>query len=537
MSSRTYDYIVVGAGAAGCVVAARLLDDPDRRVLLLEAGGSDDRESIHRTDVPSTTSMWGGSDVTWPYTTVPQRGLGGRVVPIPQGRVLGGGSSINAMMYVRGNRRDFDHWRDLGNDGWGYRDVLPYFRRAERFAGAASAYRGRHGPLSVVEYERPSPVAEAFVRATRELGLARTVGDYNGARQEDVAFFYQSTRTPDDRRCSTATAYLDPVRGHPGLTLATRAVTTRILLDGGRATGVEYHREGEVHRAYADAEVIVACGALASPKLLMLSGIGPADTLSGLGIAPLVDLPGVGRNLQDHLLFGVGYECLRPQPSPRLLAEAGLFTSSRRPSAAGPPVDTDGPDLQFFFGPVQFVDDRYRTPGPGFTFAPILTRPQSRGTVTLRSADPLDLPVVDPSYLDCDADLDVLLAGLDLARELAASDAFRAYRGRELAPGEGVAGAALADYVRAAASTVWHPVGTCRMGRDGDAVVDPQLRVHGIAGLRVVDASVMPRITSGNPNAATIMLAEHAFDLIQGASVPDTAADDDDDAMVGGPAL
>jgi choline dehydrogenase len=534
MSNRTYDYIVVGAGAAGCVVAARLLGDPDRRVLLLEAGGSDDRETIHRTDIPSMTSMWGPSDVNWPYTTVPQRGLGGRVVPIPQGRVLGGSSSINAMMYVRGNRRDFDHWRDLGNDGWGYRDVLPYFRRAERFAGEASAYRGSHGPLSVVEYERPSSVAEAFVRATRELGLARTVGDYNGERQENIAFFYQSTRTPDDRRCSTATAYLDPVRGHPGLTLDTRAVTTRILFDGGRAVGVEYHRDGEVHQAYADAEVIVACGALASPKLLMLSGVGPADTVSALGIAPLVDLPGVGRNLHDHVLFGVGYESLCSLPPPRLLAEAGLFTWSRRSGAAGSPADADGPDLQFFFGPVQYVDDRYKTPGPGFTFAPILTRPQSRGTVTLRSADPLDLPVVDPNYLGCDADLDVLLAGLGLARELAASDSFRAYRGRELAPGDGVAGAALADYVRATASTVWHPVGTCRMGRDGESVVDRELRVHGTAGLRVVDASVMPRITTGNPNAATIMIAERAVDLIQGAAAPDTAADD---TMVGGPAL
>ncbi|MGW2219440.1 GMC family oxidoreductase [Nonomuraea sp. NPDC001684] len=500
-----YDYIVVGAGSAGCVLARRLLDALGCRVLLLEAGGPDDAECVHRTDVPSMTSMWGSPEFVWDYASTPQRELGGRVVPIPQGRVTGGGSSVNAMMYVRGNRRDFDGWAALGNDGWSYDEVLPYFRRSEDYPGGSPEYRGGGGPLKVVDYGSPSDASRAFVRAAIARGRADGTGDYNGPRQEGLAFFYQSTRDKDGRRSSTSEAFLRPVLGEPNLTLETGAVVTRLTVEGGRAAGVEYVKDGRAHRATAAQEVVVACGALGSPALLLRSGLGPAAHLREHGVEVVADLPGVGRNLQDHVLFGIGYESLRELPFPELLAEAGLFTNV---------LGGDGPDLQFFFGPVQFIDDRYRTDGPGFTFAPILLQPESRGEVRLRPGDPLR-PLVDPHYLEAAADLRLLTEAVVLARELVSDAAFDSLRGRELAPGPGVTSpAALAEYVRASASTVWHPAGTCRMGRDDEAVVGPDLRVRGVDGLRVADASVMPVITRGNTNAATIMIAEKAADLV-----------------------
>jgi choline dehydrogenase len=485
---------------------------------LLEAGGPDDRASIHDTDIASMTSMWDDPEVVWPHVTVAQHGLGGRTVAIPQGRVLGGGSSVNAMMFVRGNRRDFDHWHHLGNDGWSYPDVLPYFRRAENFIDGADEYRGVDGPLEIVHYERASDASRAFAKAAVELGYRAPGFDYNGAQQENGPFFYQSTRSKDNQRSSTAVAYLQPVRTDPHLTVATGALATRVLLDGTTAVGVEYLVGGTVRRARAEAEVVVTAGALTTPQLLMLSGIGPVTQLGGHGIATVVDLPGVGRNLQDHLLFGVGYESLRSLPFPALLAEAGMFLHT------APAPDTASPDLQFFFGPIQFVADEYKVDGPGFTFAPILTQPRSRGTVSLRSSHATDMPVVDPNYLDDSADVDVLVRGIEISRELARTTAFDGLRGRELAPGDAVSDrAGLAGYARANASTVWHPVGTCRMGSDRDAVVDARLRVHGVQRLRVADASVMPTITCGNTNAATIMIAERAADLI--ASDPAGPAD------------
>ncbi|HET9516174.1 MAG TPA: GMC family oxidoreductase N-terminal domain-containing protein [Actinoplanes sp.] len=514
----TYDYIVVGAGSAGCVVARRLVDRDDCRVLLLEAGGPDDSPAVHRTDVATMTSMWGDDEFVWPHVTTGQDGLRGRAVSIPQGRLLGGGSSVNAMMYVRGNRRDFDHWRSLGNPGWGYDDVLPYFRRSEDFVDGADDYRGADGPMKVVHYERASDASRAFAKAAVELGFRPPGFDYNGAQQENGPFFYQSTRTKDNQRCSTAVAFLDPVADHPNLTVVTGALASRVLLDRGTAVGVEYAVGSELHRVRARSEVILTCGALTTPGLLMRSGIGPAAHLSGLGIDTIVDLPGVGKNLQDHLLFGVAYQSLVELAPPALLSEAGMFLHT------APAAPEASPDLQFFFGPIQFVADSYRVDGPGFTFAPILAQPRSRGTVTLRSADPQAMPVVDPHYLRDDADLEVLLRGIEIARDLAHTNAFDGLRGRELAPGDAVVDrASLSRYVRDNATTVWHPVGTCRMGADRDAVVDAQLRVHDVARLRVADASIMPTITCGNTNAATIMIAEKAADLIaadrgQGAS-------------------
>ena len=504
----SYDHIVVGAGAAGCVVARRLTDRGGS-VLLLEAGGPDDSTRIHDTDVPSMTSMWADPDFVWPHVTTAQPALGGRTVPIPQGRVLGGGGSVNAMMYVRGNRHDFDGWARQGNPGWAYDEVLEYFRRSEDFADGASRYRGAGGPMAVVHYERASAASRAFAQAAAERGYRPAGFDYNGERQDDGAFFYQSTRTKDNRRASTAVAFLHPVLDRPNLTVTTGARATRVLVDGTTATGVEYVAGGVVHQARAGREVILACGTLTTPQLLLLSGIGPAAELARHGIRTVADLPGVGRNLQDHLLFGVAYASLVPLPPPALLAEAGLFCHT------GPAAGDGPPDLQFFFGPIQFVADRYKADGPGFTFAPILIQPRSRGSVTLRSADPADLPVVDPNYLADDADVEVLVRGIEIARDLARSGAFDGIRGRELAPGEDVTDrAALARYARDNASTVWHPAGTARMGTGPDAVVDARLRVHGIDRLRIADASIMPTITCGNTNAASIMIGERAADLI-----------------------
>ena len=463
---------------------------------------------VHRTDIPSMVSMWDQDDYTWPYLTEPQPGLDGRRIPLPQGRLLGGGSSVNAMMYVRGNHRDFDGWEAQGNPGWGHRDVLPYFTRAEAYAGGAQEYRGAGGPLSVVDYDRPSPVAQAFVQAAVESGLATGEGDYNGARQEDTAFYYQSTRTKDDQRCSTAVSHLAPVLADPRLTVRTGAPVAEVLFQDGTAVGVRYLHQGRVRQVRATTEVVLAAGALATPRILMLSGIGPAGQLRSHGIDTRVDLPGVGSNLQDHLLVGIAFQSLVDLPFPQLLSEAGLVTAADRVSAP------DDPNLQFFFGPVQFVDDRFKTDGPGFTFAPIVVQPRSRGSVTLRSDRPQDLPVVDPHYLEDPADLEVLVRGLELSRELAGRPAFAPFTGTELAPGAQAGRRELQAYVRAYASTVWHPVGTCRMGTGDDCVVDPSLRVHGVSGLRVADASIMPTITRGNTNAAAIMIGEKAADLI-----------------------
>ncbi|MFI9836704.1 GMC family oxidoreductase [Nonomuraea sp. NPDC051941] len=495
---REYDYIVVGAGAAGAVVAARLVERTEARVLLLESGGDAGLAAIRQTGIPGMASLWQDPAVTWPYVTVPQAGLGWRTIPLPQGKVLGGGSSVNAMLYVRGNRRDYDGWAAQGNEGWSYDEVLPCFKRAEDYEEGAGPYHGADGPMKVARLSSMSEVSRAFLQAASELGFPGGEDwDYNGAAQEG-AFAYQSTRTKDNQRSSTASAYLDPLRGHPRLTVETGATATRVLLDGTTATGVEYLRDGALHRAGASAEVIVSCGALATPKLLMLSGIGPAEALREHGLAVAADLPGVGANLHDHLILGVAYAARSILPLPELLAEVGLF----------PP---DDPDLQMLFGPVQFVADEYRVDGPAFTFAPVLARPRSRGRLALRSADPADAPLVDPHYLEDPADLAALVRGIELSRELAHSSSMCSLHDRESAPGHG---ADLPAYVRATATTVWHPVGTCRMGRDPLDVVDAALRVHGVERLRVADASIMPSIPAGNTAAATVMIGERAADLL-----------------------
>ncbi|OKJ11726.1 GMC family oxidoreductase [Kitasatospora sp. CB01950] len=508
------DYVVVGAGSAGAAVAARLSEDGSANVVLLEAGGWPEREELHRTDAGAVlallTADWSTS-IDWGYATEPEPGVNERRIPVARGRVAGGCSTVNALMWVRGSRRDYDGWRDLGNPGWGYEDVLPYFRRSEDFAGGGSAWRGKDGPVQVAASAEPTPLAEAFVAATRETGY-RSGGDYNAEHQEGFGFHYQHTRTPEGRRSSTATAYLLPALGRPNLTVQTGAQATRILVEDGRAVGVEYVQGDRTHTLRAEREVIVCAGAFESPKLLMLSGIGPADELRAAGVEVLLDLPGVGRNLQDHLFAPVCYESLRELPPEAPLSEAGLFT---RTAAADP---SRGPDLQFTFGPVKFLPADAPAElwqGPGFTFAPIALLPASRGTVTLRDTDPRSTAVVRPGYLSDPADLDVLVEGVRLARELAHTAAFDDFRGKEYGPGKGAVDTAeLRAYVRANATTLWHPAGTCRMGAGPDAVVDPDLRVHGIDGLRVADASVMPTVVAGNTHAPSVMIGEKAADLI-----------------------
>lgn len=513
MPDSAVDYVVVGAGTAGCILAARLSVDPHVRVALLELGGMDSNPAIY--DQSSLAPMFGLWDPkgaeNWGYTTVPQPGLNGRSVDIARGKVLGCSSAVNATIYIRGNRRDFDTWGQLGNRGWTYEEILPYFKKSETYHGPMSPYHGDNGPLSVIEYRKPSSVGHAFVEAAAALGAAQTYNDFNGAAQEAGAGFYQSTRTPDGVRVTAASAFVEPNLGRKNLQLPTRVRATRLLIENGRVRGVEYAGPDGVQTIRAEREVVLCCGAFETPKLMMLSGLGPAEQLAGHDIPVVQDLPGVGRDLQDHMLFGVGFESLVALDPPEMLAEAGLFTWTR----SGP--DQISPDLQYFFGPVQFLAPEYVTSGPGFTFAPILAQPLSRGTVTLASRDPAVNARVDPQYLTRDEDLAVLEYGIRYARELTHTSAFATLRGRELAPGEGVtSSAALRDYVRKVASTVWHAACTCRMGTDREAVVDDQLRVHGVEGLRIADASAMPKLVNGNPNAAIMVIAEKAADLIRG---------------------
>jgi choline dehydrogenase len=502
-----YDYVVIGAGSAGCVVANRLTEDPDTTVLLLEAGNPDTKPEIQ---IPGECVNLLGTEVDWSYFTEPEPYLNDRKIFSSRGKVLGGSSSINFMFYVRGNPDDYDHWQSLGNPGWSYQDVLPYFKKSEHQQRGASEFHGVDGELSVTDVLSPSVLSKRFIDAAIAMGYDYNP-DFNGQQQEGVGF-YQFT-IKEGKRHSAAAAFLVPILQRPNLTITTGALVTRLLFEGTRTIGVEYLHEGALHQVRVDREVILSAGAFDSPKLLMLSGIGNAADLQALGILVVADLPGVGQNLQDHVLLPVAYEAtqdLHPA-STSSIAEAGLFLHSEGHSEVAP-------DLQLFFGPKLFVPPGYARPNWAFTGAVALVHLQNMGSLRLKSLDPQDAPLFQVNYLQSEVDVQKLVFSIKLLRQLLHSSLFDEFRGAEIAPGADVqSDEAIEAYIRNNCGTTWHPVGTCKMGTDPMAVVDPELRVHGVEGLRVVDASIMPTITTGNTNAPTIMIGEKAADLIKSA--------------------
>jgi choline dehydrogenase len=498
----SYDYIIIGAGSAGCVIAARLSENPDISVLLLEAGGPDANPDIH---IPANAwKVWMTADDWW-LPTVPQPGQAGRALFIPRGKMLGGSSSINGTIYVRGSRADYDHWAYLGNRGWDYESVLPYFRKSEDYYGGASRYHGAGGPLTVSRIARPSPLTEAFLAAGQGIGLPLNA-DFAGESELGVGLCDLTVR--EGKRWSTAAAFLRPAMNRPNLTVLTNAPSRRLVIRNKRAAGVAYVHDGRVEVAEASGEVILAAGSFGSPKLLMLSGIGPADELAAVGIAAIEDLPGVGKNLQDHLLTFIIHEAKKPIPPPENnILEAHFFakTDSRLRTADHQPL------FMNVAPPLPYLD----IPANSYALAPGIIRPASVGEVRLTADDP-DAPLhIDPRYLSADADVDRLVHSLEMSLELMNGPAFGEWRKGQVWPKK-TDRQSLVQYAREVSETYHHHAGTCKMGIDRMSVVDPELRVYGIDGLRVADASIMPAVISGNTNAPAIMIGEKAADLILG---------------------
>ena len=525
-----FDYIIVGAGSAGCVLANRLTESGEHRVLLLESGGRDSNRWIH---IPiGFGKVMFDREVNWMFETEPEARMNARTIKIPRGRVLGGSSSINGLIYIRGQREDYDDWRALGNPGWGFDDCLRYFKKAEHQSRGADEWHGSGGPLCVSDVKDTHPLADAFIAAGEAIGIERN-DDFNGARQEGLGYFQGTAR--NGMRCSAAVAYLRPAMQRRNLTVVTHAHASRILTEGTRATGVQYSVEGTTHNALAAREVIVAAGAIQSPQLLQLSGIGPGELLQKHGIAPVHVLAGVGRNLQDHLQsriiwrctdpvtvnddlmslrrklgIGLKYALSRSGPLSWYAGLAGGFARTR--------PELDRPDIQFHFFP--YSTDRtdptlHRF--SGFTMSVCKLRPESRGTVEIKSREPEKAPAIQPNFLERESDVATMLEGLKLVRRMAQTPQLARWISTEYDPGpQCTSDEHLVDFIRNKAMTVYHPVGTCKMGSDADAVVDQQLRVHGMQQLRVIDASIMPTVTSGNTNAPVIMIAEKASDMILG---------------------
>ena len=525
------DFIIVGGGPAGCVLANRLSEDPANAVLLLEAGGRDRHPLIH---MPAGFAKMTRGIASWGWSTVPQKHMKDRVFWYTQAKVIGGGSSINAQIYTRGNASDYDGWaKEEGCEGWSYREVLPYFKRAENNQRYANDYHGYGGPLGVSNPIAPLPICEAYFQAAQEMGIPFNP-DFNGASQEGVGY-YQLTQK-DAKRSSAAVAYLRPIADRRNLTVRTNLLVTRVVVESGRAVGVEVvdRPGGQPQLIRADREVIVTSGAIGSPKLLMQSGIGPADHLKSVGIAPVHDLPGIGSNMQDHLDLFVIAECTGDHTYDNYAklhrtAWAGLqYLLLKKGPAASSLFETGGfwyadptagwPDIQFHLGLGSGIEAGVeKLKNPGVTLNSAYLRPRSRGTVRLASADPATMPLIDPNYWADPHDRDLSIKGLRLAREIMRQNALKPYVLREVLPGPSLeSDDDLFDYACRSAKTDHHPVGTCRMGHGEDAVVTPDLKVRGIEALRVCDSSVMPRVPSSNTNAPTIMVGEKGADLILG---------------------
>lgn len=529
-----YDYIIIGAGSAGCVLANRLSEDSANKVLLLEAGKPDKKMEI---GIPAAYGNLHRSDVDWGFSTEPQKHINNRCLYLPRGKTLGGSSSTNAMAYVRGNKSDYDEWSALGNAGWSYDDVLPYFIKSEKNEDINNDYHGKEGLLNVTFAKSfQTPYALAFVEACYETGIPKT-DDYNGEKQEGASLFQFTIK--NGRRHSCATAFLKPAMSRPNLTVVTGAKARQILMEGNKAIGIEYIQgKANIKKVYASKEIIVSAGAFQSPQLMMLSGIGDPEVLRSQGIAVKKELPGVGKNLQDHLFMNVsslskqqeGFNHhLKPLNQVMdlikyLVTHKGPLSCSVLEAVAFLSVNgSTEPNLQFHFAPIQVGNDyEYDFYNPktypsvdGYGILPTLLKPKSRGFVGLKSADPMDDPLIQPNFLSADEDLKTLVAGTQKALEVLNANAFDPYRKSIHIPIDQSENGII-EHIKKAVETVYHPVGTCKMGNDSMAVVNDQLQVHGVEGLRVVDASIMPTIVAGNTNAPTIMIAEKAADMILG---------------------